>query len=145
MSLEFALRAAVLVVCSWLTWAHATTLGPVGPGAPSLVAANDAAAAPAPAKTDRSDGKRQVWDLVLKKGRRVSEPAVLQVHQGDDVTLRVTSDAPDELHLHGYNLLLQVTPDATATLHFIAKLTGRFPVESHKTEASLGVIEVYPQ
>ena len=82
---------------------------------------------------------------MLKNGRRVSEPAVLQVHQGDDVTLRVTADAPDELHVHGYTLRLQVAADSTATLRFTAKLTGRFPIESHKTEASLGAVEVYPQ
>jgi len=121
-------------------------------GAAALASASDTpdppmrvAADAAPTAADPADAKRRVWDMTLKNGRRVSEPAVLQVHQGDDVTLRVTSDAADELHLHGYNLRLQVAPGSTATLRFTAKLTGRFAVESHKTEATLGAVEVYPQ
>jgi heme/copper-type cytochrome/quinol oxidase subunit 2 len=112
---------------------------------PPTLAANEAVAAPSSPPVDSADAKRRIWDIVMKNGKRVSEPAVLQVHQGDEVTLRVTSDAPDELHLHGYNLSLQVVPETTATLRFTAKLTGRFPVESHKTEATLGAVEVYPQ
>jgi FtsP/CotA-like multicopper oxidase with cupredoxin domain len=148
MSSRIARYAALMAACVSAAWvcgatsaAHATTPATH----PWKLAVATVAAASAPAQADPADGKRHVWDIVLKNGRRVSEPAVLQVHQGDDVTLRVTSNAPDELHLHGYNLTLQVSPQSPATLRFTAKLTGRFPIESHKTEASLGAVEVYPQ
>src|SRR5437773_689661 len=40
-----------------------------------------------------------VYDIVVQRGKRISEPAVLKVHQGDDVKFRITSDVTDEFHL----------------------------------------------
>jgi len=84
-------------------------------------------------------------DVVVRNGRRVSEPAVLKVKQGDEVTLRVTSDAPDEMHLHGYDRHLKLVPGKTAVLEFNAKLSGRFTYELHKSGLELGAVEVYPR
>jgi heme/copper-type cytochrome/quinol oxidase subunit 2 len=86
-----------------------------------------------------------VYDIVVQRGRRVSEPAVLKVHQGDDVKFRITSDVTDEFHLHGYNLEVPVSPERSAVLQFTAKLTGRFTYELHKSGLELGALEVYPQ
>jgi heme/copper-type cytochrome/quinol oxidase subunit 2 len=86
-----------------------------------------------------------VYDIVVKGGRRVSEPAVLKVHQGDDVKFRITSDVADEFHLHGYDLHVQVSPERSAVLEFTAKLSGRFTYELHKAGLDLGALEVYPQ
>jgi FtsP/CotA-like multicopper oxidase with cupredoxin domain len=38
-------------------------------------------------------------------------PDEIDVTEGDRVTLRLTSDAPVELHLHGYDLEAEVSPD----------------------------------
>jgi hypothetical protein len=92
-----------------------------------------------------SNGKEQVFDIVLHRGKRVSGPAVLEVHQGDEVTLHITTDTADEFHLHGYNLLVQLLPNKTAALHFLAKLTGRFTYELHRSDLELGALEVYPR
>jgi heme/copper-type cytochrome/quinol oxidase subunit 2 len=86
-----------------------------------------------------------VYDIVVQGGRRISEPAVLKVHQGDDVKIRITSDVADEFHLHGYNLHASVSPGQSAVLQFTAKLTGRFTYELHKSGKELGALEVYPQ
>ena len=86
-----------------------------------------------------------VYDIVVQGGRRISEPAVLKVHQGDDVKIRITSDVADEFHLHGYNLHASVSPERSAVLQFTAKLTGRFTYELHKSGKELGALEVYPQ
>jgi hypothetical protein len=85
-----------------------------------------------------------VFDIVVKNGRLVSKRRILVVHRNDNVTLHITSDAPNEFHLHGYNLLVELVPGKTATLHFRANLTGRFTYELHKTELELGALEVYP-
>lgn len=86
-----------------------------------------------------------VYDIVVQGGRRVSEPAVLKVRQGDDVKFRITSDVADEFHLHGYDLHVPVSPERSAVLEFTAKLTGRFTYELHKARLDLGALEVYPQ
>lgn len=97
------------------------------------------------ADQDRADGKGQIFDIVVQQGKRVSGAPVLKVQQGEDVTLHITTDTADEFHLHGYNLLVQLLPHKTATLHFVAKLAGRFTYELHKSDLELGALEVYPR
>jgi heme/copper-type cytochrome/quinol oxidase subunit 2 len=86
----------------------------------------------------------QTFDIIVKGGRLASGRRVLVVHRNDDVILRITNDAPDQFHLHGYNLLVDLAPGKTATLEFKATLTGRFTYELHKAELELGALEVYP-
>jgi FtsP/CotA-like multicopper oxidase with cupredoxin domain len=86
-----------------------------------------------------------VADIEIRGGRRVSGPAVVKVKQGDNVTLRITNDRVDELHLHGYNLHAPVTPGTPAVLTFTAKFSGRFTFELHKAEIEIGALEVYPK
>jgi hypothetical protein len=83
--------------------------------------------------------------IVVQHGKRVSGAPILRVQQGDEITLHVTTDTADEFHLHGYNLLVKLRPNETATLHFIAKLSGRFTYELHKSDLELGALEVYPR
>jgi heme/copper-type cytochrome/quinol oxidase subunit 2 len=97
------------------------------------------------ADQNRTDGKGQVFDIVVQQGKRVSGAPVLKVQQGEEVTLHITTDTADEFHLHGYNLLVQLRPHQTATLHFVAKLAGRFTYELHKSDLELGALEVYPR
>jgi heme/copper-type cytochrome/quinol oxidase subunit 2 len=86
-----------------------------------------------------------VVDLVVDKGRLVSGPNVVHVKVGDHVVLHVTSDAADELHLHGYNLHLRLQPHVMATLAFEATRAGRYPYELHRADLELGALEVYPR
>ena len=86
-----------------------------------------------------------VFELVLAQGKLVSGPAVLQVRQGGIITLRVSADAADELHLHGYDLRARVAPQEAAVLRFAADRSGRFGLELHKAHGELAALEVYPQ
>jgi heme/copper-type cytochrome/quinol oxidase subunit 2 len=72
-------------------------------------------------------------------------PAELSVNEGDRVTLRVSSEERMELHLHGYNVELEVEPGQEAELRFEADLTGRFEIEDHDSERELGVLQVRPR
>jgi plastocyanin len=118
---------------------------------PALVAAEGATSASPAAATPAADqvrvlnAKPNTFDIVVRGGRRISEPAILKVHQGDDVTFRITTDSADEFHLHGYNLHAQLAPERTKTLRFTAKLTGRFGYELHRSGLEIGALEVYPQ
>lgn len=71
-------------------------------------------------------------------------PSDITVGEGDNVTLRINTDHPVELHMHGYNLEQEVEPGETATLSFEADKTGRFEIESHETGEELGVLIVEP-
>jgi hypothetical protein len=72
-------------------------------------------------------------------------PEEISVHRGDTVTLRVGTDEPTELHVHGYDVEQEVEPGEGAKIDFEADLTGRFEIEDHETEKELGVLQVRPR
>lgn len=86
-----------------------------------------------------------VFTLVVKNKARVSGPETLTVKQGDTVTIRITSDVPEELHLHGYDKSVDLEKDVQAELVFVADITGRFPYELEKSKTEIGALEVLPK
>ena len=73
------------------------------------------------------------------------DPGEVSVTEGDRVTLRLTSEEPVEVHLHGYDLEEEVEPGEPTEVSFDADLTGRFEIENHETEAVLGRLVVQPR
>ena len=72
----------------------------------------------------------KAFHLVLRQGRLISSPAVLDVVEGDAVTLSVLSDASATLHVHEYEqeFIVPLTPGEEARATFTAARAGRFPV-----------------
>jgi hypothetical protein len=58
------------------------------------------------------------------------------------VTLTITSDVADEVHLHGYDLTAALTPGTPAELAFDATIPGVFEVELHETGTVLLSLQV---
>ncbi len=58
-------------------------------------------------------------------------PETVRVTQHATVTLKIDSDAPGSLHLHGYDLEQEVTPGAVANFVFVADATGRYRIAFH--------------
>jgi FtsP/CotA-like multicopper oxidase with cupredoxin domain len=91
----------------------------------------------------------RVIDLTITAGALPSSQRVLRIQQGDDLVVRWTADAPVTVHLHGYDIELQVGPGAPARMQFRARATGRFPItvhgQSRGQEATLGYLEVHPR
>jgi hypothetical protein len=81
----------------------------------------------------------------------VVEPKeAIRARQGELIELRWTSDEAVDLHLHGYDVELQVQPDAPASMVVEAFASGRFPITSHgwsdggHGHDALIFLEVYP-
>ena len=53
----------------------------------------------------------------------------LEASVGDVVMISVDSDVVEEIHLHGYDIFADVSPDETTTMLFTADTPGRFEVE----------------
>lgn len=87
----------------------------------------------------------QVFDLKIKDGKLLSGPERIEVQQGDTLTLRITSDHADELHLHGYDLTLALPAGQAAELRLVADRSGRFEYELHHAHQGLGALEVLPR
>jgi len=62
----------------------------------------------------------------------------LRVTEGDSVELRWSSDEDVELHLHGYEIAVQVPGGGTVSMAFDADATGRFPISHHGFGAEMG-------
>jgi hypothetical protein len=68
----------------------------------------------------------------------------LTVSKGDTVTIEVSTDTPQEIHIHGYELEQEARPGAPAKFKFAADLEGIFDVESHASKAQLAKLVVEP-
>lgn len=63
---------------------------------------------------------------------------------GDEVKITaINPDAPDELHLHGYDLSFgDMEPDTEASISFTADQVGEFELESHVSEEVVMILLV---
>ena len=98
------------------------TLARLLAGFVAAIAAANALAADSPEKT---------FNMSIVRAALPAEQRVLRVDKGNAVRVRVTSDTPGELHLHGYRLEAKLTPGTRAELAFTAYATGRYPFEWH--------------
>ena len=89
----------------------------------------------------------RLFDLTLKDGVLPEGQRLVRVSQGDEVTLRWTTNRAYTLHLHGYDLEARLVPQTPVELRFTARATGRFPLEIHGpgTERTVGHLEVHPR
>jgi FtsP/CotA-like multicopper oxidase with cupredoxin domain len=83
---------------------------------------------PIPSSTG-STGVTAVEIEVAVAGGQVSGSGEAEVTQGDLVRIVVTADVTDEVHLHGYDLHADVTPDAPGVIEFTADAPGVYEVE----------------
>ncbi|HEX6006055.1 MAG TPA: hypothetical protein VFZ14_18840 [Burkholderiales bacterium] len=90
------------------------------------------------------------FDIAIRNGA-VAGNRTARVTRGDTAILRWTSDAPVELHLHGYDVTVTVAPGGVAEMRVEARATGRFPIEAHGKQTGghahqpLFFLEVYPE
>ena len=73
---------------------------------------------------------------------RIEAERRYEVSFGDTVVVRVTSDVAEEVHLHGYDLYLQLEPGAEVTLVFEANLPGVWEAELHPSHRELFQLQV---
>ena len=66
------------------------------------------------------------------------------VKKGDRVVLVVKSDVADEIHVHGYDIMRDVTAGGTARLPFTATLPGVFEVELEDHGVQIAELTVNP-
>ena len=66
------------------------------------------------------------------------------VSVGSTVAITATSDVADEIHIHGFNKFLELTPGVEATMTFTANAPGLFEVELEKAGTFLFELEVGP-
>ncbi|WSF37397.1 cupredoxin domain-containing protein [Streptomyces sp. NBC_01351] len=71
--------------------------------------------------------------VTVRDGKVSPAPARTELRRGERVTLRVTSDRADTLHVHGYDKELTLPAGQEATLTLTVDRTGLFEVETHES------------
>jgi hypothetical protein len=96
-----------------------------------------------PAQTETADGRQtepepapepRVVRIALRGGAPSGGVRGIRVKAGEAIRITVTSDAPDEVHLHGYDITRRPTPGKPARFAFRARIEGVFEIESHVAE-----------
>lgn len=80
----------------------------------------------------------------LRAGSPVGGVRHLTFSRGDRIRFAVVSDAPGEVHVHGYDVERALTPGRRARFDLRATLEGRFEVELHGTDTQIARLDVTP-
>lgn len=75
-----------------------------------------------------------VTRIQVKGGVLVGDAKTIRVAKDDIVRIVVSSDVPDEIHLHGYDIEKEAAPGGPARFRFKADAEGAFEMESHVAE-----------
>lgn len=85
----------------------------------------------------------RTFDVTVTGATKMS-PGTLTAHQGDTITINVTSDRTGEVHLHVYDIAFDAQAGKTVSHTFKATTTCSCDLEWESTSAPLGTLEVAP-
>jgi hypothetical protein len=114
-------------------------------GNPSTATETSTQATTAPAITTQPEKpKPAVATIRISGGQPVGGVRKLTFKEGGTIRFRVTDEADDEVHLHGYDIEKPVGPGKAAKFSVPATITGRFEVELHNTATPIAEVTVEP-
>jgi hypothetical protein len=72
------------------------------------------------------------------------KPVKLRVTEDETVSFRVRANTTDEIHVHGYDLMKDVTPGKTVAFSFKADIVGIFTIELESAGEEIAQLRVDP-
>jgi hypothetical protein len=132
-----ALTAAAVVPLAGCAGTNGTESSP----SPSRGSASASSSSSAPAGTSAAADGRRI-EVTVSGGQASGDTGRVQVPQGEHVSLVITSDVADEVHVHGYDLEEELEPGKPTNLTFDATVPGVFEVELHETGTLLLTLQV---
>lgn len=112
-----------------------STAGAAAPSAPA------APAGPSVLSTPAGPATRTI-SIMVRGGQPSGETGRVKVALGTPVTLAVSSDVADEVHVHGYDKEAQIPAGETGSVSFTADIPGVFEVELHESGLQLLQLQV---
>jgi hypothetical protein len=86
---------------------------------------------------------RVTLDISIEGGQVDPTNAQLEAKVGEPVVVRVSSDAPDELHVHSTpEHTFQIKPEPGQSFQFTVDVPGRVDVELHDAHKTVATIQV---
>jgi FtsP/CotA-like multicopper oxidase with cupredoxin domain len=148
-------RATILIVTAVLAVVAFLVLRPSGDddddskrGAPTAQPAPTTTTTTTPAETQptpEAQPKEPAVKLIrVRGGRPVGGIQTIEASEGDTVRFRVQTEAPQEIHLHGYDISEETTADRPAEFRFKADESGIFEIEIEDTATQIAELKVEP-
>ena len=97
------------------------------------------------------ENSKRVIEVRIENRKVVAPNETIRITKDAVIELRWMSDEAVKLHLHGYDIELQVRPGEPAAIVVETYATGRFPITSHgwknggSGHDALIYLEVYPE
>ena len=120
----------------------AVALSLAGCAGKPAASASESSRSGSPSASATKSGAQQRIEVTFAHGKASGDTGRVQVAKGTSVSLVVTSDVADEVHLHGYDIEKELSPGTPVTLQFDATITGVFEVELHKAGTVLLRLQV---
>ncbi|GHG19498.1 hypothetical protein GCM10017667_63000 [Streptomyces filamentosus] len=92
-----------------------------------------ASSAPTPSPPPAPTPTGRTLDIRVTGSTVTPAPSRVELRKGERITLRVTADRADTVHVHGYDREAALAPGTPATLTLTADRTGLFEVETHES------------
>lgn len=143
-SLAGLLTTAALVLCGCAGTDATSDASPASAArasSPEASGAAEASGASAGSTTASTPAGRRI-EVTVAAGEVSGDTGRIPVPAGEQVTLGVTGDVADEIHLHGYDLTAALSPGTPAELVFDATVPGVFEVELHEAGTVLLTLQV---
>ena len=100
-----------------------------------------ASSSSAPASTTASPAGQRI-EVQVTGGQASGDTGRVPVAADEHVTLVITSDTADEVHVHGYDLEAELAPGQPTEIAFDATIPGVFEVELHEAGTLLLSLQV---
>jgi heme/copper-type cytochrome/quinol oxidase subunit 2 len=113
---------------------------PSGSTQPSTTNSSTTTADVGGSSTTTSAAGGTVVEITVAGGQVTGGVQRVEVDLGAVVTIRITSDVAEELHVHGYDLKHDLTPGSLVELTFTADIPGVF--EAELEHSGLKVVEL---
>jgi len=111
-----------------------------GTAAPDT-AAGSSSAGNAPSSSASTPAGQRI-EVQVSGGEVSGNTGRVPVAAGEHVTLVLTSDVADEVHVHGYDLEAELSPGQPTEIAFDATIPGVFEVELHEAGTQLLSLQV---
>ncbi|MEW2358929.1 hypothetical protein [Spirillospora sp. NPDC029432] len=134
------MRRTLVTVVAAGTLLTAAGCGEPAPEPAASPTAPAGTAAPSPAAP--TPGNSTDIAVTVRDGKVSTASGRVKVRRDATVRITVTSDAADELHVHGYDRTLALKPGTPGTLQLVADTPGVFEVELHHSGARVLELQV---
>jgi hypothetical protein len=91
-----------------------------------------------------SGGGEEVPTIEVRDGEPVGGVQTLESSAGEEIRFRVSSDAAEEIHIHGYDIAKEVPAGGTIEFDFPAELEGIYEAELEELGVQIAELRINP-